>query len=227
MKGRSIGMTFVNGLIVVTPIILTCYVVGGALWWLDIRLRRVLDYVLGSSYPGLGIAVGVAGIYLTGVLARTWLFRTLVRIGESVVDRVPLVKSLYSAVRDLLRFLGGSDTAGRGSPAVLDLDDGAVKMLCIRTQEAAQSFMPAGEDRVGVYLPMSYQLGGFTLYVPRDAVQRIEGMSVEELLKLAMTAGIGTGRSKPGSQDGSATPERNPTEEGHGRSEASEKRTLL
>jgi uncharacterized membrane protein len=220
MKGRDLTMTFVKGLIVVTPIILTCYVVGGAMWWLDMRLRHGLDYVLGDSYPGLGIAVGVGGIYVVGLLTRTWLFRMLIRMGEGVVERIPLVKSLYSAIRDLLQFLGGSNASGRGVPAVLDLNDGAVKMLCIRTQETAQSFMPASEDRVAVYLPMSYQLGGFTLYVPREDVEQIDGMTVEQLLKLALTAGIGTGKAGLEPQGVSRVPQGDESSDGRGQSGA-------
>jgi uncharacterized membrane protein len=214
MRAAKHGMTFVNGLIVVTPIIVTCYIVGAALWWLDVRLRQALGYVLGTSYPGLGIGVGMVGIYAVGLLTRTWLFRMLMRTGEKVLARIPLVKSLYSAIRDLLQFLGGSDSESRGRPAILSLRNGAAKMLCIRTQQRARSFMQDDEDLVPVYLPMSFQIGGFTLYVPRETVQEIEGMTVEELLKLAMTAGIGTMEAAKGPQNGSGAPQGPPPEDG-------------
>jgi uncharacterized membrane protein len=206
MRAATHGMTFVNGLIVVTPVIVTCYIVGTALWWLDVRLRLALEYVLGTSYPGLGIAVGMAGIYAVGLLTRTWLFGVIVRAGEKVLARIPLVKSLYSAIRDLLQFLGGSHSASRGRPAVLSLKDGAGKMLCIRTQQEARSFIQGGEDLVPAYLPMSFQIGGFTVYVPREAVQEIEGMTVEELLKVAMTAGIGAKEAPREPQNSSGAP---------------------
>ena len=207
MRAAKHGVTFVNGLIVVTPVIVTCYIVGTALWWLDVRLRQALGHVLGTSYPGLGIAVGMVGIYAVGLLTRTWLFRILMRTGERALARIPLVKSLYSAIRDLLQFLGGSNSASRGRPAVLSLKNGAAKMLCIRTQQEARSFIPDGEDLVPAYLPMSFQIGGFTVYVPREAVQEIEGMTVEELLKVAMTAGIGTVEAARGPQSSNGTPQ--------------------
>ena len=208
MRAAKHGVTFVNGLIVVTPVIVTCYIVGAALWWLDVRLRQALGHVVGTSYPGLGIAVGMVGIYAVGLLTRTWLFRILLRTGEKVLARIPLVKSLYSAIRDLLQFLGGANSASRGSPAVLTLKNGAARMLCIRTRQKARSFIPDGEDLVPVYLPMSFQIGGFTVYVPRAAVQEIEGMTVEELLKVAITAGIGTMEAPKGPRNSNETPQR-------------------
>jgi uncharacterized membrane protein len=208
MSMKKHGMIFVNGLIVVAPIIITAYVLGRAMWWFDNTMRQGLDYIWGRSFPGLGIAVGVAAIYLVGLLARTWLFWVLIRAGESIVERIPLVKSLYSAVRDLLQFLGGSRADRRGKPAVLRSKDGTTSMLGILTQDKPAGFLTGSDDMVGIYLPMSYQLGGYTLYVSKELVQEVKELSVENLLKLALTAGVTTG--SPFKDKGHSTaPDRN------------------
>jgi uncharacterized membrane protein len=67
---------------------------------------------------------------------------------------------------------------------------------------------------VPVYLPMSFQIGGFTLYVPRETVREIDGMTVEELLKVAMTAGVGTMEAAKAPQNGSGAPQGPPPEDG-------------
>ncbi len=193
MHLRKHAKILLNGIIVVAPVIITGYAVGAGLWWLDKTIRGALERVLHTSFPGLGILVGLAGIYIVGLLARTWLLRWPLRLAESVVERIPLIKSLYTAVRDLLQFLGGMEAESRGTPCVLRSEDGTVQLLGLVTQRKPEIFLPEqGKGRVAVYLPMSYQIGGFTFYVPAEMVEEIEDMEVEELMKLCMTAGIGT-----------------------------------
>ncbi len=207
MKLKSVGKTFLNGLVIVAPVLITLYVVAAALWGLDKVIRRGLAHIaiwpdwlmVGPAgemrpIPGIGIIVGVVGIYMVGLLARSWLFGKLISLGEGLVERVPLVKSLYSAVRDLLQFLGGT-AESRGQPAAIRDADGTVMMLGLITQKRPQKFLPTDTDRIAVYLPMSYQLGGYTVYVPPGRVEPMEEMSVEDLMKLAMTAGVGAGKA--------------------------------
>ncbi|MDP6107780.1 MAG: DUF502 domain-containing protein, partial [Candidatus Brocadiia bacterium] len=111
-----------------------------------------------------------------------------------------LVKSLYSSVRDLLQFLSGTDTESKGVPARIRLMGDKVHLLGLITQKHPETVMGEGErGRVAVYLPMSYQIGGFTLFIDPEDVEELEGMSVEDVLKLSMTAGVGsTGHSQAG-----------------------------
>ncbi len=190
---------FANGIIVAAPAIITIYVVGAAVWWLDQTIRQGIQALWQETFPelanvppGLGILIGLGGIYLVGLLARTWLLRWPLHLAESLVERIPLVKSLYSSVRDLLQFLGGAEEASRGKPCVVRSEEGTAVMLGLITQEQPERFLPGDPDRVAVYLPMSYQLGGYTLYVPPDRVEQLPDTTVEELLKLCLTAGVGT-----------------------------------
>jgi len=216
MSMKKHGTILLNGFVVVAPVLITVYVVVAALLGLDRLVRAALKPIwlgpltklserLGweGPLPGIGIIVGVAAIYAIGLLARSWLFGGLIRLGEKIVDRIPLVKSVYSAVRDLLQFLGGGKEEERGKPAIVASEDGKVQLLGLITQEQPEKFLPGAEGRVAVYLPMSYQLGGYTVFMNRDAVQEIEGLTVEDLLKLSLTAGVGGGKPDAGeaSQD--------------------------
>lgn len=192
-----------EGLVVVAPVIITVYVVVKALWWLDSTVRLGLSYVWPAApgvtpepWAGIGIVVGIVAIYAVGLVARSWLFGGLIRLGEKIVERIPLVKSLYSALRDMLQFLGGTKAETRGKPAVVRSPDGKVALLGLITQEHTDQIVGGHEGRVAVYLPMSYQLGGYTVYVPRDAVEEAEGLTVEDLLKLSLTAGVGAGKAE-------------------------------
>ena len=114
---------------------------------------------------------------------------------------MPLVKSLYSAVKDLMQFVGTGDKASLGRAARLTFLDGKVHMLGIITQRHPEEQVDERErGRVAVYLPMSLQIGGFTVYVPEESVEEIEGMSVESVMKLTMTASLAAKSAEPKAQ---------------------------
>ena len=205
MDVKKHGTILFRGLAVVAPAIITGYVVVKALWWLDVTVRNGLHYIGGRPLPGLGIIFGVCVIYLIGALARSWLFGVLIGLTEAAMARIPVVKTVYSAIKDLLQFLGGAKKGG-ARPAMLKSPDGTFAAIGLITQDHPAKFLPGAEDRVAVYLPMSYQLGGFTMYVPRSAVEELQGVSVEETLKLCLTAGMSAG------EDGAPKPPDRPQE---------------
>jgi uncharacterized membrane protein len=154
------------------------------------------------------VVLAIAVLFLTGMLARVWLFRKLVALGESIIDRIPLIKSLYGAMKDLLQFLGGLDETSRGVPVRIELFDGRVHMMGLLTQRQPESFMgESSKGRVAVYLPMSYQIGGFTVFVERERIEEIEGMTVEDVMKLSMTAGVGSASRGSGPAPAGPAPE--------------------
>ena len=200
---KSVLRTFLHGVVVTAPLIITVYVCTMAVTWLDGTMRKGLTRIGLEPVPGLGLMVTVAGVYLVGLLARTWLFRQLVDLTEAVLDRIPLVKSLYSATRDLAQFLGGTDAKTKGVPVRLKLFGDQVHMMALITQREPESFMGQAEQgRVAVYVPMSYQIGGHTIYVRPEQIEEIAGMTVEDAVKLTMTAGVGArGRAKNGAAE--------------------------
>ena len=207
---RPVFRTFIQGLVVSAPIILTVYVCTRATLWLDSTIRAGLEALKLPDIPGLGVLVAFGGIYLVGLLARTWFFQQILHMGEWIVEKIPLVKSLYSAVRDLLKFLSGSEVERGGRPARVHLMDGDIQMIGLITQSEPESFLGnEGDERIGVYLPMSYQIGGFTVYVDREKVERLPQLSVEDLLKLSMTAGVSKSQKEfPEVQPRDESPER-------------------
>jgi len=176
---------------VVLPFALTGYVV----WWAGSRLdalgRAALSRVAPAAeqwlFPGVGALLLVLTIYLVGLLMHLWAFRWGVRLLERVFSRVPVVKSIYESLRDILRLFGG-DAGRMGQVVRYRLPGTDVQLLGIRTSTAPRGAGAGG--KVAVYLPMSYQFGGFTVYVPPDAVEPIE-MTVEEALKIAATGDVG------------------------------------
>jgi uncharacterized membrane protein len=117
-----------------------------------------------------------SSIAVIGVLMNAWLFRKVFRWGERLMERIPLVKALYGSVRDLMGFFSGSDKK-------------AIRKAVMVTVGNTLPVGIGGDDTVAVYLPMSYQIGGFTTMVPRSAIQPID-MSIEQAMRFAVTAGM-------------------------------------
>ncbi len=190
---RMVTRIFLKGLAAVLPITVTLYV----LYWLGSTAESLLGRGLkmlipGSLYwPGMGVAAGLALVFVIGVLMNAWLFRTVFRWGERLLERIPLVKALYGSVRELMGFFSGSDKKTMGQAVMVAVGNTPLRLIGFITREDF-SELPAGiggGDIVAVYLPMSYQIGGFTTMVPRSAVQPIE-MSIEQAMRFAVTAGM-------------------------------------
>jgi len=180
---RHFGI-FLQGLVVVVPVILTAWVVFASVQWLDALMRYFLgDYL--PAFPAMGAIFAAACIWVVGMLMRLYLFASVVAFAEDILSRVPLVKTLYGSVRDLLDFFhkgaGGHPT---GEAVHVDLG-GDAHMVGITTTA------PTDGGHVGVYLPLSYMIGGFLVYMPKNRVSTAE-MDVEEALKLVLTGGMGT-----------------------------------
>jgi len=193
---QSAWRTFLSGLATVLPAAITLYVV----WWL-VRTAESLfggmaRLVLPSGWyvPGIGFVMAVAIVFLVGAFLNAWLFGRLFRFGEHLLERIPLVKTLYTGVRDLLDFFARARKGGDLQHVVSVELQPDVHVIGFVTDSDAGRGLPelarTAEDRlVAVYLPMGYQVGGYTLYLPVGRLTRLD-LSVEEAMRVVLTAGI-------------------------------------
>jgi uncharacterized membrane protein len=188
---RHVGRIFITGLLTVLPIIATIYF---AVWVLSVLERffgkQVMFLIPDEWYrTGMGLVVAIVFVFLVGLLMHAILFRRLFGWAERVLLEIPLVRSVYAALRDLLGLFAEHKEP---SLQVVSLDlPGNLRVLGFVTR-ADFSDAPAGvarADEVAVYLPMSYQVGGYTVFVPKSACTPID-MSREEAMKFILTAGL-------------------------------------
>lgn len=190
MRKRA-SRSFLRGLSVVLPLALTAY----ALWWLVVSIEQIFRWLWIHLLPeswyftGLGIVLGACAIYAVGVFAGAWLGRVLIEAFEGLLARIPLVKTIYGSIRDLTSFFAGKKK-GMGRVVIAEVTPG-IRLLGFVTQEDAQLLTGLPEDagKTAVYLPMSYQIGGYMVLLPRERLTPIE-MKVEDALRMAITAGI-------------------------------------
>jgi uncharacterized membrane protein len=187
---KSISTILITGLITVLPIVLTIYL----LYWMAVTSEEVmgaaLRFVLPKVvyFPGLGTIAGLIVIFLVGLLMKALLVRQVFSIGESILYRLPIIKSVYRAIRDFFDFFSPKkESFGR----VVIVRLGNMEAIGFVTQEDRQKLPEAFRDRDSelVYLPMSYMIGGYTLLVPRADLLPCK-MSMDEAMRFVLTAGI-------------------------------------
>jgi len=190
---KSAGRIFLTGVLTVLPVLATFYF---ALWMLTVVewfFGQQLKWLMPDEtyLAGTGIVLAIALVFGIGLLMHGVLFRRLFRMAEQAMLAVPLVRSIYSAVKDLIGLFGSSGPAMQVVTLTFPGTDWRVLGFVTRAEFAD---LPQGigtAKEVAVYLPMSYQIGGYTVIVPREAIRPVE-MSREEAMKFILTAGLKT-----------------------------------
>lgn len=200
MTIRAIGRIFFTGLATVLPLAITVAI----LWWLGSGTEKVLGAAVlrmipNSWYiPGMGILLGLLLTFIIGLLARAWLFRRLFAWWDHLFNRIPLVKTVYGAVQDFMQFISGG---GKHFDRVVMVEFEGYRIVGFVTcEDSATLPAPLGEDdRIAVYFPMSYQIGGYTVFIPRNRVTPVD-MGMEAAMRFVVTAGLSGGQKN--SKDG-------------------------
>ena len=170
---------FFRGLIVLAPAVVTIYV-----FWLIIS---AVDKWMGLRVPGAGVAVTIVLITFFGFLASTVLARWFVALMDSMFNRLPLIRLVYSSTKDLLdAFVGEKRRFDR--PVVVSIHaDGVEKAFGFVTLEAMERF--GLDDHVTVYLPFSYTFTGMIRIFPRANVKPLTTDSAE-LMAFVVSGGV-------------------------------------
>ena len=192
---RRISKTFFTGLVTILPILGTVYV----LFWLSTTaesfLGKGIRFVLPEQYyrPGMGVAAGLIIVFLVGLLMHAWIVRKLFEWGEGLLYKTPFIKSVYGSFRDFLNFVSKSGEKEVASQQVVmvKIGDTGMEVMGFVTRRDFQD-LPSGigtEGNWAVYLPMSYQIGGHTVIVPKSSLRPIE-TSMEQAMRFIITAGM-------------------------------------
>jgi len=192
-KMKPVSKTFFKGLIAIIPLILTLYLL---LWLADtaeLVLGNIFKFFLPDSWyiKGLGFVLGLAVAYFFGSFLETRTFPRLFISFEEFVLQIPVVKSIYTAIRDFIS-LFSSEQKGKFNKVVLvniplfkGQQIGFITVSDI--EEHSHTFI--ADDQVAVFLPFSYQMGGNTVIMSRENIVEID-MSVEDALRFIATAGV-------------------------------------
>jgi uncharacterized membrane protein len=189
---RRLWNTFLKGLAALLPVTLTIYLVV----WLGTLAESILGAPLRAwlpserYWPGLGLLAGFLFVLVIGLLVDAYVVRRLFRFGESLLARIPIVKSIFGALKDFTGFLPAGEKS-RDLKRVVIWQMGSARLIGFVTEEHVSSRLLGGHplDVVAVYFPMSYQIGGYTLYLSPSELRETD-LSVEEGMRLVLIGGV-------------------------------------
>ena len=192
---------FLTGIVVAAPISITIYIS----WWfinlVDGWIKPLVPTIynpetyLPFTVPGVGLVFAVIGLTLLGALAANLFGRTIVAYGEMMLNRMPIVRNVYSALKQIFEtVLQQSNTTFQDVGVVEYPRKGlyALVFVSTSTKGEVQSRVEPGEELLSVFLPTTPNpTSGFLLFVPKKDVMILD-MSVEEAAKMVISAGLVT-----------------------------------
>ncbi len=185
---KKLAKYFIKGLVLFVPMALTVFVFVWAFTSLDSVFRDLLSI----PFPGLGLLLTVVLIFLIGFLASNFLGKKLFALVEKVFTGLPLVKLLYSAVKDMIEAFAG-DKKSFDKPVLATLaPGGSAKVVGFVTRESLENL--GLSDHVAVYLPQSYNFAGNVLLFPKEAVKPLD-IESSQAMAFVISGGVSCGSS--------------------------------
>lgn len=187
MSPKLLVRYFLRGCLVTAPLGLTVYIV----WF----VLSTVDRFLPLPIPGLGLVVTLALITLIGVLTSNVVGRSVIELADSLLGRLPLVKLVYTSIKDLVSAFVG-DKKRFDKPVAVTISPGAgARVLGFVTRDGLTRLgMP---DMVAVYFPQSYNFAGYLMLVPRANVEPLD-LPAAEVMTFIVSGGVsgfGVGQS--------------------------------
>ncbi|MFN3665098.1 MAG: DUF502 domain-containing protein [Sediminibacterium sp.] len=196
--GKKLLQFFFQGLIVLAPIGITLWVVIGLFTWIDGILPNLIHALFPSllekdaagnlkSLPGLGFVVVIALVLLVGWISSLFVVGRLVTLLDTVLEKTPGIKFIYSSVKDFLEAFAGNKKKF-DKPVLVNVDAPDVWRVGFITQQSAADF--GMEDHVTVYVPHSYAISGITYIVSKDRIKPLHDVSAADAMKFAVSGGV-------------------------------------
>jgi uncharacterized membrane protein len=194
---------FLTGLVVVLPVFLTFYVVSALVNFVD---ANVVPLVPARYRPpsfenlfGIGLIIFIIVTIAVGAMTKGIFGRQIIQFGETLVDRTPIVRSIYNALKQIVEtVLSQSGTSFKQACLIEYPRKGLWAIAFVSTEARGEITVKSGEpEMLAVFLPTTPNpTSGFLLYVPRSDVVMLD-MTVEEAAKLIISAGLVSPPARP------------------------------
>ena len=202
--GARLRTYFLTGLVIAAPIGITAYLIDWFIGLVDYWFTPLIpaqyhpDNYLPFSIPGLGLLIAFVVLTLLGALTANFLGRRILALGERLVDRMPVVRNIYNALKQIFETVISQSSASFKEVGLIEYPrKGLYALVFVTTQTRGEILLKTGPDMVSVFLPTTPNpTSGFLLFVPRSDIQILD-MTVEEAAKLIISAGL----VEPGNRD--------------------------
>lgn len=191
---------FLAGLIICAPIAITIWLTWTFIHWSDSWVRPYIparwnpESYLNFAIPGFGLLIAVVLITVVGFLGKNLIGQSIVRFGESIVQRMPLVRTVYKSVKQIFETVLKEQSNSFKKVGLIEYPGpGLWAMVFIATDakgEIASKFNAMGHDMVTVFLPPTpVPTAGFLIFVAREKITLLD-MSPEDAAKLLISGGL-------------------------------------
>jgi uncharacterized membrane protein len=186
---KRIVQNFIKGILTIVPILLVVYVVYHSFLFLDGLLGNyIMPYLKEDYIPGFGLIVTLILITTLGWLSTKVFTGAIFRLIDRLLERIPLVKTLYSVTKDTIHsFLGEKKSFSK--VALITLPGTEMKTIGFITTENVESFYNPLKDHVAVYIQQTFQIAGFTFLIPKEKVEIID-VNSEDAMKFIVSGGM-------------------------------------
>ena len=190
---------FLAGVLVTAPIAITLWLGWQIIEFFDGQVRALIParFSMGSQFPftipGIGLVIFIFGMILVGMLTANFLGRRIVILGESILARMPVVRSIYGATKQIFEsVLAQKSNAFRQVVLVEFPRRGMWSLGFVSGVTGGEIQAVTDEELVNVFVPTTPNpTSGYLMFVPRRDV-RVLSMTVEEGIKLVVSTGIVT-----------------------------------
>jgi uncharacterized membrane protein len=178
---------FFQGLLYLAPTAVTIYIVYLVFKFIDEPIRHYIVKIFDIDIPGAGLLIIVTGITLLGFVGQTILFRPLRLLIDRIMKSAPLIKVIYSSIKDLLSAFVGKEKKFKQPVMVkVNLVSNLEKMGFITQEDLSDIGI---RDKVSVYFPHSYNFSGEMFIVPREHITLLD-IPAADAMKFIVSGGI-------------------------------------
>ncbi|SEM08674.1 Uncharacterized membrane protein [Roseovarius azorensis] len=215
--GRFAGLraSFLTGLVVIAPVGLTIWLMWTVIGWVDgfvlplIPDRYQPEQYIGINLRGVGVIIFLIFTVLVGWIAKGLIGRSLILFAESLVNRMPVVRSIYSGVKQIAETVFAQSERSFEKACLIQYPRKGIWAIGFISTEARGEINEKAEtdsDLLSVFVPTTPNpTSGFLLYFPREDVVELN-MSIEDAAKLVISAGlVYPGQTKPDAPNGKRT----------------------
>jgi len=197
--GARVRNYFLTGLVVAGPLAITVWLTWSFIIWVDDLVRPFIpvayrpETYLPGKIPGSGLVIAFVALTLLGFLTANLVGRKLVEAGEHLLDRMPLVRSIYKGLKQVFETLFSESGSSFRTVALIEFPAPGMWSLVFLSQRPSSDIvarLPRREEYVSVFMPCTPNpTTGFFFYVERSAVIELD-IPVEAAAKLIMSAGM-------------------------------------
>lgn len=184
---------FLQGLLVLAPIVITIYAVYSVVSFIDNQLpiftAKDAD---GKTYVrnyGLGFIIIIAFIIFIGYISSFFIKNRMFNLFDSVMKGTPGIRFIYTTTKEFFEAFAG-EKKKFNKPVLANIDDNDVWRVGFITREEAKDF--GFTEYVAVYIPMSYSIAGNVYLLPRNRVRMVNNLNATDAMKFAISGGVTT-----------------------------------